>query len=143
MSEIYTRDYGRGRRVTTGYNPPPGYVGTAFDNSGMKMHEADVEISSLERDRSPRGEIFIEDDYGRDGIEAAEERREGVAERCDVVETVEDISHRDSRKLEALIKSLRGKFGTEELILILILLIVSSDGIGIETLMLGLLLMIK
>ena len=103
------------------------------------MHEADTDISELARDRLPReeflqGEAFSENECS---ICAPED------EQHEVIDQTEEISRRDGRKLEALIKSLRGKFGTEELILILILLIVSSDGIGIETLVIGLLLMVK
>ncbi len=104
------------------------------------MHEADTDISELARDRLPRDEILQEETLAEESecsICAPEE------EQCEVIDPTEDLSRRDGRKLEALIKSLRGKFGTEELILILILLIVSSDGIGIETLVIGLLLMVK
>lgn len=103
------------------------------------MHEADTDISELARDRLPRDEILQGEAFSENecSICAPEE------EQCEVIELTEDLSRRDGRKLEALIKSLRGKFGTEELILILILLIVSSDGIGIETLVIGLLLMVK
>ncbi len=107
-------------------------MGTAFDSGGMKMHEADVDISTLHRER------YAEE---ADAVETVEVQKPRIhpIER----EREDDIAHRDSRKLEDLIRSLRGKFGTEELILILILLVVSSDGIGIEALVLGLLLMVK
>lgn len=103
------------------------------------MHEADTNISELARDRLPRDEILQGEAFSESecSICAPEE------DQCEVIELTEDLSRRDGRKLEALIKSLRGKFGTEELILILILLIVSSEGIGIETLVIGLLLMVK
>ena len=132
MSDIYTRDYGGGRRASTGYNPPPGYMGTAFDSGSMKMHEADVDISTLHRERYAEAEETSETiELQKPPVHPIERER------------VDDAARRDSRKLEDLIRSLRGKFGTEELILILILLVVSSDGIGIEALVLGLLLMVK
>ena len=99
----------------------------------MKMHEADVDISTLQRDRGVADEV--EDVSFAEFLETP----------CHTValEIADDPARRDSRKLEDFIKSLRGKIGTEELILILILLVVASDGIGIEALVLGLLLMVK
>ncbi|MBP3368057.1 MAG: hypothetical protein J6L71_01365 [Clostridia bacterium] len=140
MINIYTRDWGRSRRREESYTPPPGYVGTAFSDGGMKMHEADTDISELARDRLPREEFLQEKPISEESECSIFESED---EQHEVIDQTEEISRRDGRKLEALIKSLRGKFGTEELILILILLIVSSDGIGIETLVLGLLLMVK
>lgn len=104
------------------------------------MHEADTDISELARDRLPREEFLQEKPISEESECSIFESED---EQHEVIDPTEEISRRDGRKLEALIKSLRGKFGTEELILILILLIVSSDGIGIETLVLGLLLMVK
>ena len=131
MNDIYTRDYGRGRRG--GYNPPPGYVGTAFDSGGMKMHEADVDISTLQRER-----VIGEEDSASEIAEPLHFIPHNVeAERAD------DPVRRDRGRIEDLIRSISGKLGTEELILILILLVISSEGIGIEALVLGLLLMVK
>ena len=102
----------------------------------MKMHEADVDISTLQRERTTED---AEESVFESEITNSYETPAPTVE----VERADHPAQRDRGKLEDLIKSLRGKLGTEELILILILLVVASDGIGIESLVLGLLLMVK
>ena len=102
----------------------------------MKMHEADVDISTLQRERTT-------EDAEESVFEAEITNSDETPAHPVEVERADHPAQRDRGKLEDLIKSLRGKLGTEELILILILLVVASDGIGIESLVLGLLLMVK
>ncbi len=136
MSDIYTRDFSARRRDGGRYTPPPGYDGTAFvDSGGMKLHEADVDISQLSRDRTRRddaAQIESTDAVSEERIEDTSQALKDAGSR--------EISRRDSRTLEELFHTLRGKIGTEELILILVMLVVASEGIGIEVLLLGLLL---
>jgi len=135
VGEIYTRDYGKARRRDISYSPPPGYDGTAFGEIGMKMHEADVEISDLERGHTTEEET--------ESQEEIYDEYENCVPDSNALSGLDDSVRRDSRTIEALFRSLRGKLGTEEIILILVLLIVASDGIGIEAMVLGLLLMLK
>ena len=126
VSEIYTRDYST-RRARTGYSPPPGYDGTVFSGDGMKMHAADTLVTDLDR--------------GSADDEVCECEPAPVVESADNTECTTSVQERStSNPLGDLVSSLRGKLGTEELILILVLLIVASEGIGIEALILGLLL---
>jgi len=46
----------------------------------------------------------------------------------------------ESHLIEDLLRSLKGKIGREELIILLVMLLVSSDGFGIEALILALIL---
>ncbi len=136
VSDIYTRDFSARRRGGDRYTPPPGYDGIAFgDSIGMKRHEADVDISQLSGDRVRRDDA----DQADSPDTVIEGQGEGIS--CALAETEnKDVSRRDSRTLEELFHTLRGKIGTEELILILVMLVVASGGIGIEVLLLGLLL---
>jgi len=99
------------------------------------MHEADVEISDLERGHTTEEET--------ESQEEIYDEYENCVPDSNALSGLDDSVRRDSRTIEALFRSLRGKLGTEEIILILVLLIVASDGIGIEAMVLGLLLMLK
>ena len=104
---MYSRNYGNGGRVT----PPPGYVGNTFSEPEVKLHSAE--------EKSENGRQ--NEDLPREAhqLERRHERNEGTA------------------ALEELIRSLRGKIGTEELIILLVMLLTASEGVSAETLILA------
>ena len=89
------------------YNIPPGYVGSAFPEPEVKLHTPEHTESEAPYPQQ---------------IRAAEQYQ----------------GHSDGRiALEELIHSLRGKIGTEELIILLVMLLTASEGVGVETLILA------
>lgn len=100
--------YTRNMKYSGRYSPPPGYVGSAFPAESVKHHEPLTDESAV-RAEPPAG-------YHRS------EKREGEEDRL---------------ALEGLIHSLRGKIGTEELIILLVMLLTSTEGIGVEALILA------
>lgn len=50
------------------------------------------------------------------------------------------VFHNSIQSLEALFSHLRGKFGREELIIVLVMLLIASDGASIELMLLALIL---
>lgn len=161
---IYTRSYGK----NTGngrYSPPPGYDGNAFSATPeVKLHEAEDDVSRLRRKREPAPEIPRElpepedknDIFGNsvpfsEEKEIAETENTGSARPQNLPEpdfgadpgklpdnTAVFAGKMDS--LEALLRHLRGKFGREELILVMVMLLIASDGASPELLLLVLLL---
>ena len=104
---MYSRSYSNGGR----YNPPPGYVGSTFSEPEVKLHSA---ADDGEMQNGHTGAVIQ-----RSPAERAPVKNEGTA------------------ALDELIRSLRGKIGTEELIILLVMLLTASDGIGIETMILA------
>ena len=106
---MYSRNYGNGGR----YDPPPGYTGSTFAEPEVKRHPP--EESGEIQPRRNRGLLPVtrrdHDEYG--------EHSDGHA------------------ALEELIHSLRGKIGAEELLILLVMLLTASDGVGIETVILA------
>ncbi len=145
VSKIYTRDFGRKGHEKIRYTPPPGYDGIAFVENNTKVHEAETDISSLPRRKNSN------DNYS--GIDYKERMEENDGALYDVGEPIiesekedneeKSVLHNDSRTLEQLFESIRGKIGAEELIIILVMLVVASKGIGIEVMILGLLLIAR
>ena len=163
---IYTRSYGK----NTGngrYSPPPGYDGNAFSATPeVKLHEAEDDVSRLRRKREPAPEIPRElpepedknDIFGNpvpfaESDEITEPDSTGSARPQNLPEpefgaepgklssaenTAVFAGKMDS--LEALLRHLRGKFGREELILVMVMLLIASDGASPELLLLVLLL---
>ena len=105
---MYSRNYGNGGR----YNPPPGYVGSAFPDPEVKLH-----IGDGREDAKQDGQTNVLT-HESHFPERRAEKTEGSA------------------ALEELIHALRGKIGTEELIILLVMLLTASEGIGAETLIL-------
>lgn len=137
---MYTRSYNRNRDSRyQRYTPPPGYVGTAFsDESGVKHHAPDRELS-FERTRDETyGEIRGDnEDEVRGILDCRDETQSDLPEQ---EKLHEDAKNGDPSPLAALIESLRGKLGAEELIILMTMFLISSDGICVEVLILALIL---
>jgi len=150
---MYTRNtYRTQRNDSQRYTPPPGYVGNAFSG---KHHVPEQNI----RDNVPRRpqEDSREAQISEEGIRAEniplrenalncrgeEENRDnnGSHELQQEGEVPKVPGPAEKSPLQDLLGHLRGKIGTEELIILLIMLLISSDGIGAEALVLGLVLL--
>lgn len=105
---MYSRNYSSRR-----FSPPPGYVGSAFSDVKTKHHLPPEEVETPEE--TPVAAI--------EPVQAARV----------------DHSHNTEGKnaLEELIRSLRGKIGSEEMLILLVMLLTASDGIGVETMILA------
>lgn len=119
------------RRV---YSPPPGYRGNAFEGK----HHFPAQVLDV----PPREEIPLpceskEEGTGEDGALCREITEMPEAE-C---EEKRETKWEEKSPIRALLESLQGKIGEEELILLLVLLMVSSEGIGAEGLILALVLL--
>ncbi len=131
---MYTRNYAKSPRK---YTPPPGYDGNAFpeDTPSVKYHEAEDDLPR----RPPNTEDVPE--------AVTDETFDLFAESMPAGETI-PVSAQPSpfeegfRSLESLFRHLRGRFGREELILVLVMLLISSDA-SIELLLLALLLAVR
>jgi len=150
---IYTRNYGRADRGGVRYSPPPGYDGNAFtEPPAVKMHPAQDELVRLppkervsfpeeERPEPEEMEVGETEEAGERKPSQAEVRTKPVREE-DSSEFPEEIPVFTGgiQSLEALFRHLRGKFGREELIIVLVMLLVSSEGASLELILLALLL---
>lgn len=139
---MYTRSFNRMQHgENQRYTPPPGYVGNAFsEESGVKHHVPEVDVHEFSsryqrNDQSDRNEEiteeFVENDSGLILDEAsmpAEKNRQNETKEA------------ERSPLAQLVESLHGKIGTEELIILMTMLLISSDGIGVEVLILALIL---
>lgn len=128
---MYTRSYNRNRDSRyQRYTPPPGYVGTAFsEETGVKHHMPEQELLSHradDRDIDERETILDHEDEASAVREESGERRE--------------IERKEESPLTSLIESLRGKLSAEELIILMTMFLISSDGICVEVLILALIL---
>ena len=117
---MYTRNFARQR-----YTPPPGYDGTAFDESTTtKLHSPQELI---------RDEIREE--------RAIQDVPEPISDTPVEVKEPEENKHHPQetllRTLNQLFHSLHGKLGSEELILLMVMLLIAEDGLGAEVLILG------
>lgn len=162
VSDIYTRDFKSSKSQR--YSPPPGYDGIAFapqseypqtdyqrdrtagptvryvakNEARDEENGADIpDVTDIPEEEEYAGEEYREDDIPSPGEEAeAEQSAElGIGEK--------NYSHMSLRENDAvfkLIESLHGKFGREELIILLVMFLVASDGICAEVLILALLL---
>lgn len=117
---MYSRNSVKGTR----YSPPPGYAGNTVSDDGRLKHHL------------PSDEL---------------ERREEVAKEpsCPHVQTSEATPKISEEKrikpqerdiFEDIISALKGKFGSEELIILAVMLLIAQDGIGVEVLILALIL---
>lgn len=134
---IYTRNYGRNG---TRYELPPGYDGNAFSQN-VKLHEAEDDVTNLRRPPEPvvqhRDDTSVEDIPKTDGDMGG-----GKAEETSAGAPVENDAEfeRGIRAFESLFRHLRGKFGREELIIVLVMLLISSEGASAELMLLALVL---
>ncbi len=158
--KIYTRNYGKPNRSGVKYNPPPGYDGNAFSGTpDVKLHEAEDDVTRLPRRSrentlpeqtdaavSPEEERFdLFDDtppsYTDESKPEPDEKETKPPEPLPPSET-ESLPAFGSgvQAFEALFHHLRGKFGREELIIVLVMLLIASDGASIELMLLALIL---
>ena len=121
---MYTRNFGKQK-----YTPPPGYVGTAFGTAVETKHHEPMEMIRTE-EKVP----IIPDE----ALRYRDDEQPTEAESCTELQPAE--IQREENALHQLLDSLRGKFGTEELIILLVMLLIASDGFGAEMLILGILL---
>lgn len=138
MSGIYTRDLRKNR-----YSPPPGYDGNTFkdwkDVSGMSGASARF---TAQRNVSTE-EYTPEEDISETSHETAAEQPAEEFSRDEVLQ--DDVSVPASAKahenISSLIETLRGKIGREELIILLVMFLIASDGMCAEVLILALVLL--
>lgn len=165
---IYTRNYGKTSANGAQYSPPPGYDGNAFSSTPeVKLHEAEEDVTNLRRKREPvrkippelpeEGEDIFENPAPLPGTNEAQElyntENTGSARPQNPPEP--DFGAEPGKlpssesvpvfaggidAIEALFRHLRGKFGREELIIILVMLLISSEGASLELMLLALLL---
>ena len=138
MSGIYTRDLRKNR-----YSPPPGYDGNTFkdwkDVSGMSGASArfTAQRNEITEEYTPEEDISETSD-----VTAAEQPVEEFS-RDEVLQ--DDVSAPASAKahenISSLIETLRGKIGREELIILLVMFLIASDGMCAEVLILALVLL--
>ncbi len=103
-------------------SPPPGYAGTAFGRNA-----ADLPGRALSEGETMEGKRHTPEEYGgRLPIPGPPSPPETAPIPAGLAE---------------LLGELRGRIGTEEAILLLVILLISADGAGVETLLLGLLLL--
>ena len=139
MSGIYTRDLRKNR-----YSPPPGYDGNTFkdwkDVSGMSGASARF---TAQRDESTDEEYMPEEEFLEP---SAEEYAEQPSEELLQNEVLQDevsapASAKAHENISSLIENLRGKIGREELIILLVMFLIASDGMCAEVLILALVLL--
>lgn len=169
---MYSRNFNRTQRnENQRYNPPPGYVGTAFSGKHhrpmQEVGEQSEPVNRYNREQNENGLPELDFDHYEprrpqsDRYEQQDEREEGIRqENIPIMEN--EVSCRGKDPEQALSKSvedgqpeergnsdeksplhdlleiLHGKIGTEELIILMVMLLVASDGIGVEVLILAL-----
>ena len=111
---MYTRSYARAKR----YSPPPGYAGSTFvEDVEIKHHPQTDEVIPTPREESaPR--------------ETTSQKESRSVQSVD----------KDKGAIRELLHTLRGRFGSEELVILAVMLLISEDGIGPEVLILALIL---
>ena len=138
MSGIYTRDLRKNR-----YSPPPGYDGNTFkdwkDVSGMSGASARF---TAQRDESTEEEYTPEEDILETSAEEyAEYQQEQPSNEVLQDEVSASASAKAHENISSLIENLRGKIGREELIILLVMFLIASDGMCAEVLILALVLL--
>lgn len=132
---MYTRSWYRGQRGDDQrYSPPPGYVGTAFsDESSVKHHIPEKDVHELPQrmtENSPdthavNAEVCV---FGEEASAKNNGGELSASEAC----------REEKSPLVQLAESMRGRIGKEELIILMTMLLISSDGVGAEVLILAL-----
>lgn len=143
MSGIYTRDLRKNR-----YSPPPGYDGNAFkdwkDVSGMSGASARFTVQRDENTEDEEEYTPEEDILETSPEEAAEQPQEKQStEEVHQKKAVEaaPASAKVHENINSLVENLRGKIGREELIILLVMFLIASDGMCAEVLVLALVLL--
>lgn len=117
------------------YNLPPGYDGNAFSNDmNVKYHE-------------PNNELLYEETHdSTDNHRSKSKTINDEKAKPDII-TTEDSTFTEKpeanigiQAFDALFKRLHGKIGREELIIILVMLLIGSEGLCPEMLILALIL---
>lgn len=142
MSVIYTREQ---RKVH--YSPPPGYDGNAFSrNDFSQMKESAEKSGASARFTSKNDTAPTETD---EEILIEQSPTEQIPLIQNDVEKIDDKSSETIKvratsevmnNLTGLVSKLRGKIGKEELIILLVMLLIASEGICAEVLILALVL---
>lgn len=139
MSGIYTRDLRKNR-----YSPPPGYDGNTFKDwkDVSTMSGASARFTA-QRDESTEEEYTPEEDILETSAEAAAEQPVEEFSRDEVLqdEVSASASAKARENISSLIENLRGKIGREELIILLVMFLIASDGMCAEVLILALVLL--
>lgn len=142
---IYTRSNERLRRTGSRYEPPPGYDGNAFLQD-VKLHEGDEDVTTLRRPHevctdAPSAPVATVEPTSQ-VVPPTEETQVGDVRTREV--TGGSTFENGLLAFEDVFRQLRGRFGREELILVLVMLLISSgdssEGVGVELLLLALLL---
>jgi hypothetical protein len=117
VREVYARSLANRERST----PPPGYTGTAFVGGDFRDPGAPM-----------AGKRHTPEEYAppRSPVQQTPSRP---------AESAKDPVLPDA--VGELLRDLKGKIGREELVLLLVMLLLAADGAGIETLLLGLILL--
>ena len=139
VRDMYARSLSGHRRRT----PPPGYAGTAF-GPGLSAPAASDGEPAMESRRHTPEEYRAERPLVFPPVEnpvAADLRDIGGGGEQTGLERSGDGKVRLPEPLEELLSGLRGRLGAEEVILLLVMLLLSADGAGIETLLLGVVLL--
>lgn len=133
---IYTRNYGRNG---TRYELPPGYDGNAFSQN-VKLHEAEDDVTTLRR--SAENKVVHEQiEHEVEPVRDTEPEKNSAEPVSIGANTENDAEfEKGIRAFESLFRHLRGKFGREELIIVLVMLLISSEGASAELILLALVL---
>ena len=117
VREVYARSLANRERST----PPPGYTGTAFVGGDFR-----------DPGEPMAGKRHTPEEYAppRSPVQQTPSRP---------AESAKDTVLPDA--VGELLRDLKGKIGREELVLLLVMLLLAADGAGIETLLLGLILL--
>ena len=138
MSGIYTRDLRKNR-----YSPPPGYDGNTFKDwkDVSTMSGASARFTA-QRDESTEEEYTPEEDILETSAEEyAEYQQEQPSNEVLQDEVSASASAKAHENISSLIENLRGKIGREELIILLVMFLIASDGMCAEVLILALVLL--
>ncbi len=139
---MYTRNFNR----TPRYNPPPGYVGNAFSPGEEGKHHEPQDELHQKGNRRPITPVQepSNGDCPPQHPEPEEYRMEKEAESsCEAVPAHhEDSPVHGTGELTQLLEYLRGKVGKEELILLTVMLLIASDGLRAEVIILALMLFV-
>lgn len=133
MSDMYTRNFGKQK-----YTPPPGYDGTAFEGNTSTKHHEPKEIIHME-DSLPR---IAEYEGGMEENQDLVETKEPdvTVNKVVPVKEVQQNAASADQTVKKLLESIRGHFGNEEMIILLVMLLIAADGISAELIILGILL---
>ena len=122
--------YARTLAGRAGSTPPPGYAGTAFHPTTQEVRRESPDAMESRR--------HTPDEYGpsRPAVQ------ETIRDPAPPTVSEEKKGHGpDASPLEALLSGLDGRVGAEEVVLLLVMLLLSADGAGVETLLLGVILL--